>query len=187
MEKSDITFDLSNGSTDVHQKTSEPWKVTLVDTGLDTMTGGRLKRVEKYLDNETFFFTYGDTLTDVNISNLLAHHKKQKKLATVTAVQPVGRFGKFDLQEGIVENFKEKSSVDGNWVNGGFFVLQPEVIDLINDDHTSWETGPMTTLSEQKQIIAYKHTGFYQPMDTLKDKLYLDDLWKSEKAPWKIW
>ena len=187
LEKSDITFDLSNDSTDVHQKTSEPWKVTLVDTGLDTMTGGRLKRVEKYLDNETFFFTYGDTLTDVKISNLLAHHKKQKKLATVTAVQPVGRFGKFDLREGIVENFKEKPSEDGNWVNGGFFVLEPEVIDLINDDHTSWEAGPMTTLSEQKQIIAYKHTGFYQPMDTLKDKLYLDDLWNSEKAPWKIW
>jgi glucose-1-phosphate cytidylyltransferase len=187
LEKSDVTFDLINGNIDVHKKTSEPWKVTLVDTGLDTMTGGRLKRVEKYLDAEPFFFTYGDTLTDVNISNLLDYHKKQKKLATVTAVQPVGRFGKFDIREGVIEKFQEKSSGDGNWVNGGFFVLEPDVIDYIKDENTSWEGEPLQKLTKEDQFSAYKHTGFYQPMDTLRDKLYLEDLWKSKKAQWKVW
>jgi len=187
LDKSDITFDLSTGNVDVHQKTGESWKVTLVDTGLDTMTGGRLKRVEKYLDDEPFFFTYGDTLTDVNISHLLDYHKKQKKLATVTAVQPVGRFGKFDIREGIIEKFQEKSSGDGNWVNGGFFVLEPETIDYIKDDDISWEGEPLQKLTKENQFSAYKHTGFYQPMDTLRDKLYLEDLWKSNKSPWKVW
>ena len=187
LEKSDITFNLSNGEINIHQKTSEPWKVTLVDTGLDTMTGGRLKRVEKYLDNETFFFTYGDTLTDVNISNLLDYHKKQKKLATVTAVQPVGRFGKFDIREGVIQNFQEKSSGDGNWVNGGFFVLEPDVTDYIQNDTISWEDEPLEKLSTEQNISAFKHTGFYQPMDTLRDKISLNDLWKSGNAPWKVW
>ena len=151
------------------------------------MTGGRLKKVEKYLDDEPFFFTYGDTLTDVNIPQLLDYHKKQKKLATVTAVQPVGRFGKFDIREGIIEKFHEKSSGDGNWVNGGFFVLEPDVIDYIKDDNTSWEGEPLQKLTKENQFSAYKHTGFYQPMDTLRDKLYLEELWNSNKIPWKIW
>jgi glucose-1-phosphate cytidylyltransferase len=187
LEKSDITFDLSTGIVNVHKKTNEPWKITLVDTGLDTMTGGRLKRVEKYLDGDTFFFTYGDTLTDVNISNLLTHHKKQNKLGTVTAVQPVGKFGKFDIREGIIQNFQEKSSGDGNWVNGGFFVLEPDVIDYIQNDTISWEGEPLEKLSKEQNISAFKHTGFYQTMDTQRDKLSLNELWKSKNAPWKVW
>ena len=187
LEKSDITFDLSTGTIDVHEKTSEPWKVTLVDTGLDTMTGGRLKKVEKYLDDDSFFFTYGDTLTNVDVSSLLDYHKKQKKLATVTAVQPVGRFGKFDIREGIIEKFQEKSSGDGNWVNGGFFVLEPDVIDYIQNDNTSWEREPLEKLTKEQNISAYKHTGFYQPMDTLRDKIYLNELWESGNAPWNSW
>ena len=187
LHMSDVTFDIKNNTMEVHRKFAEPWKITLVDTGINTMTGGRLKKVEKYLDGDSFFFTYGDTLTNVDISSLLDYHKQQKKLATVTAVQPVGRFGKFDIREGIIKNFQEKSSGDGNWVNGGFFVLEPDVIDYIQNDNTSWEGEPLEKLSREQNISAFKHTEFYQPMDTLRDKIYLNELWKSGNAPWCSW
>lgn len=184
---SDVTFDMTNNKMEVHHKTVEPWKVTLVDTGLNTMTGGRLKRVQNYIGNETFCFTYGDGLSDVNITDLMSFHKKKNTLATVTAIQQAGRFGSLDLHDDRVTNFMEKPAGDGGWINGGFFVLEPDVLNYIHDDSTIWEREPMETIVEEKQLSAYKHTSFWHPIDTLRDKNYLEKLWSEGKAPWKIW
>lgn len=184
---SDITVDLKNNHVDVHQNPSEPWKVTLVDTGLDTMTGGRLKKVEKYVGNETFCFTYGDGVSDVNISELVKFHQKNKKSATVTSVQPPGRFGNLELNDNLVSKFIEKPQGDGGWINGGFFVLEHDVFDYINDDRTTWEKDSLEKLAENNQLIAFKHNGFWQPLDTLRDKNNLEKLWVSDKASWKVW
>ena len=187
LHTSDVTFDLSNNKMEVHNKFTEPWKVTLVDTGLDTMTGGRLKRIKNFVDDESFCFTYGDGVSDVNISKLIEFHKNSKTLATVTAVQPPGRFGTLDIDKNNLTSFVEKPDGDGNWINGGFFVLEPEVFELIKNDSTIWERQPLEKLARENQLSAYKHTGFWQPTDTLRDKNYLDELWKSNNSPWKIW
>jgi glucose-1-phosphate cytidylyltransferase len=184
---SDITVDLKNNHVDIHQKPSEPWKVTLVDTGLDTMTGGRLKKVEKYVGNETFCFTYGDGVSDVNISEVIKFHQKNKKSATVTSIQPPGRFGNLELNDNLVSKFIEKPQGDGGWINGGFFVLEHDVFDYINDDTTIWEKESLEKLAEKNQLIAFKHKGFWQPLDTLRDKNSLEKLWASNKASWKVW
>jgi glucose-1-phosphate cytidylyltransferase len=186
---SDITFDIKNNKVDVHENGAEPWKVTLVDTGEKSMTGGRLKRVKNYLDNETFCCTYGDGVSDVNINESIKFHLSQKTLATLTAVQPVGRFGAITLQSGQskITDFKEKPKGDGAWINGGFFVLEPEVIDYIENDMTVWEQEPLIALSRDGMLSAYKHYGFWQPMDTLRDKMYLEELWNLPNPPWKIW
>lgn len=183
---SDVTYDLANNKVEVHHQTTEPWKVTLVDTGLDSMTGGRLKRVRQYLDDEDFCFTYGDGLSNVNLSELINFHKKSGKLATVTAVQPPGRFGALILDSDAVKGFREKPE-DGGWINGGFFVLNPQVVDYIQDDDTIWEREPMEKLVEANQMNAFLHDGFFQPMDTLREKMYLESLWEKGKAPWKVW
>lgn len=184
---SDITVDLKNNHVDIHQKPSEPWKVTLVDTGLDTMTGGRLKKVEKYVGNETFCFTYGDGVSDVNISEVIKFHQKNKKSATVTSIQPPGRFGNLELNDNLVSKFIEKPQGDGGWINGGFFVLEHDVFDYINDDTTIWEKDSLEKLAEKNQLIAFKHKGFWQPLDTLRDKNSLEKLWACNKASWKVW
>jgi glucose-1-phosphate cytidylyltransferase len=187
LHMSDVTFDIMNNKMHVHQKFAEPWKVTLVDTGLNTMTGGRLKRVKQYLDNETFCFTYGDGLSDVNITKLIDFHKSKKTQATITIVQPQGRFGKISLDIDRVIGFEEKPNGDGGWINGGFFVLEPSVIDYIKDDTTVWEREPLERLAKEGQMSAYKHKGFWQPTDTLREKNLLEELWNSGKARWKIW
>jgi glucose-1-phosphate cytidylyltransferase len=187
LHMSNITFDMSNNTMEVHERNVEPWKVTLVDTGENTMTGGRIKRIKNYLDNEDFCMTYGDGLGDINISELLQHHKQEGRLATVTATQPPGRFGALKLNENQVQRFEEKPHGDGAWINGGFFVLSPKVIDYINGDETVWEKEPMEQLAEDNQFSAYFHSGFWQPMDTLRDKNQLEEMWQNEKAPWKIW
>jgi len=188
MHMSDITVDLSNGGINVHNSQAEDWKITLVDTGLNTMTGGRIKRVKEYLDNKTFMLTYGDGVADVNIEELVDYHKKHGKLATLTSVQPSGRFGALTMNEkGEVESFIEKPAGDGAWVNGGFFVLEPEVTDYITDDSTIWEREPLEQLSKDGELYAYKHKGFWKPMDTLRDKNELEKLWQEGIAPWKIW
>jgi len=187
LNNSDITFDLSNNEMVVHKNTTEPWKITLVNTGQKTMTGGRLKRVKDYLDNETFCMTYGDGLSNVNISELLDFHKANKTLATLTAVQQPGRFGAFTLtkDETKINRFQEKPLDDDMpWINGGFFVLEPEVLDFIEDDDTVWEREPLETLAKMGELSAYRHTGFWQPMDTLRDKNLLEELWKNGEAPW---
>jgi glucose-1-phosphate cytidylyltransferase len=184
---SDVTFDLKNNKMEVHHNDSEPWKVTLVDTGENTMTGGRIKRVKKYIGNEDFCLTYGDGLADINLTELLSFHKSHKGLATLTATQPPGRFGALNLENGLIKSFKEKPIGDGNWINGGFFVLSSKVLDLIEGDDTVWEQGPLEKLASEKQLHAYHHKGFWQPMDTLRDKNHLEQLWASGKAPWKIW
>jgi glucose-1-phosphate cytidylyltransferase len=173
----------------VHSGYAEPWKVTLVDTGEQSMTGGRLKRVREHIGKETFCFTYGDGVSDINIKELLEFHKEQKTLATLTATRPTGRFGALALAEDDtkVNHFREKQDGDGAWINGGYFVLEPEVIDYIADDSTVWEKEPLEKLAETNQLAAYKHSGFWQPMDTLRDKNYLEELWKKDKAPWKVW
>ena len=189
LHRSDVTFDIQNNGMKVHQNNTEPWKITLIDTGDKTMTGGRLKRVKDYLDDETFFLTYGDGVSDVNIRLLIDCHRGHKTLATLTAVQPAGRFGVFDLPQDqtLISSFMEKPQGDGAWVNGGFFVLEPGVIDYIENDMTVWEQEPLKNLALNGMLSAYKHCGFWQPMDTLRDKMYLDDLWASGNAPWKIW
>jgi glucose-1-phosphate cytidylyltransferase len=186
---SDVTFDLENNRMQIHEKRAEPWKVTLVDTGENSMTGGRLKRIGKYLSPDPFYFAYGDCLSDVDLNNLLDHHRKQKALATLTAVQPPGRFGTFHLEEGdfCIRSFREKAEETTAWINGGFFVLEPEVLDYIEGDATSWEREPMEKLASEGKLTAFKHKGFWHPMDTLHDKLVLDGLWKSGKAPWRLW
>lgn len=190
LQKSNVTFDLKNNKMEMHNGDTEPWKVTLVDTGQDVMTGGRLKRVRDYLDNDTFCLTYGDGVSNVNISELISFHRKQKNvLSTLTAVQPPGRFGALVLREkqDIVTNFQEKIKGDGAWINGGFFVLEPAVIDYIEGDATSWEKEPLVALAREEKLAAYRHSGFWQPMDTLRDKMFLEDLWASDQAPWKVW
>ncbi len=188
MHMSDITFDMQENSMIVHQKRAEPWKVTLVDTGENSMTGGRLRRVKDYLEeDEPFCFTYGDGVGDINITELIKFHKSHDKIATLTATYPPGRFGALDIESGAVNNFKEKPKGDGAMINGGFFVLSPEVIDYIEDDSTVWEQYPLNQLALDKQLMAYEHQGFWQPMDTLRDKHYLEKLWASNKTPWKIW
>ena len=188
LHMSDVTFDMRFNQMNVHCGYAEPWRVTLVDTGDQTMTGGRLKRVREHIGNETFCFTYGDGVGDVNIKELIEFHKSQKTLATLTATQPVGRFGALSLKEhDKVSSFREKEDLDGAWINGGYFVLEPEVINYIADDATVWEKDPLEKLAASEQLAAYKHYGFWQPMDTLRDKTYLNDLWSSGKAPWKVW
>jgi glucose-1-phosphate cytidylyltransferase len=191
LHMSDITFDMEKNTMEVHSRKAEPWRVTIVDTGLETMTGGRLARVRPYVDQGTFCFTYGDGVSDVDISKLLAFHKASGKKATLTAVQPPGRYGalKFDAaDQNLVEKFQEKPEGDGAWINGGFFVLEPSVFDYIEGgDATLWEREPLEKLASQDQLNAYRHRGFWQPMDTLRDKLTLEELWSSRHAPWKSW
>lgn len=187
LHMSDVTFDMSNNRMEVHQNNVEPWRVTLVDTGERTLTGGRLKRVRDYLGNEDFCFTYGDGVADVNIGKLINFHKKHKRNATVTAVQPPGRYGALDVDGNAVRGFFEKPQGDGGWINGGFFVLSPKVIDYITGDETSWELEPMQRLASEGDLHAYFHKGFWQPMDTLREKNYLEELWASGEAPWKTW
>lgn len=188
LHMSDVTFDMSNNSMQVHQRNAEPWKVTLVDTGEQTLTGGRLKRVAEYVrDEEAFCFTYGDGLSNVNIAELVKFHQHHGKLATVTGVQPPGRYGALQLSGRQVTGFSEKPKGDGGWINGGFFVLSPKCIDFIENDQSSWESDPLIKLAKIDELIAYEHNGFWQPMDTLREKTMLEDLWQSDKAPWKIW
>ena len=187
LHMSDVTIDISQNRMEVHQNNSEPWRITLVDTGEDTMTGGRIRRIRKYLDDENFCMTYGDGLGDVNISRLIDFHNSRRTLATLTATKPPGRFGSINMRENTVINFQEKPQGDGAWINGGFFVLNPKVIDYIDGDDTIWERAPMERLAQEGQISAYLHEGFWQPMDTLRDKIHLEALWSSEKAPWKLW
>ena len=188
LHMSDVTFDMKNNTMDVHQKNAEPWKVTLVDTGEDTLTGGRLKRVKDYVsDQEAFCFTYGDGLANVDITGLIDFHRSQKKLATITAVQPPGRYGSLDIQNNLVSRFVEKPKGDGGWINGGFFVLSPKCIDYIEGDQSSWEGEPLERLAKEAELGAYMHNGFWQPMDTLREKNLLEALWVSGQAPWKNW
>jgi glucose-1-phosphate cytidylyltransferase len=188
LHMSDVTFDMAMNRMEVHQQNAEPWKVTLVDTGEETMTGGRLKRVAPYLHGEdAFCFTYGDGVSDVNIAELIAFHKSQKVKATLTATFPPGRFGALDFDGHKILSFKEKPKGDGAMVNGGFFVLSPEVIKLISNDATIWESGPLEKLASEGQLAAFQHSGFWQPMDTLRDKNHLEELWASGSAPWKVW
>ena len=189
LHMSDVTFDLRNNNMKVHQNGTEPWKVTLVDTGEKSMTGGRLKRVKEYIGDETFCLTYGDGVTDVNIREMIAFHLNQKTLATLAAVQQPGRFGAFKLNgnQHKLSTFKEKPQGNGAWINGGFFVLEPGVMDYITDDSTVWERKPMEKLARDGMLSAYRHHGFWQPMDTLRDKNVLEELWASGKPPWKIW
>jgi glucose-1-phosphate cytidylyltransferase len=185
---SDVTFDLSNNSMQVHQASAEPWKVTLVDTGTDTGTGGRLRRVAKYLEGEdAFCMTYGDGVSDVDISATVAFHRGHGKLATVTAVQPPARFGGLSIEGTTISQFQEKPQGEGGWINGGFFVLSPSIMDEIKDDRWMFEKAPMQSLTKMRQVEAYFHHGFWQPMDTLRDKQRLEDLWASGRAPWKTW
>ena len=189
LHMSDVTFDMRFNQMSVHCGYAEPWRVTLVDTGEATMTGGRLKRVREHLGNESFCFTYGDGVSNVNVKELIDFHKEQKSLATLTATKPPGRFGAISLaqEQTKITNFQEKPEGDGAWINGGYFVLEPEVIELIADDATVWEQEPLTKLAHLEQLSAYKHGGFWQPMDTLRDKNYLEKLWNSGNAPWKVW
>jgi glucose-1-phosphate cytidylyltransferase len=188
LHMSDVTFDMSNNSMEVHHGKAEPWRVTLVDTGDDTMTGGRLKRITPYIKDEEYFcMTYGDGVGDVNISDLLLFHKKHGGKATVTATLPPGRFGALDLKDDKVVGFKEKPRGDGVMINGGFFVLSPNVLTLIDSDKTIWEQGPLEMLAANGELSVFRHDGFWQPMDTLRDKTYLEDLWASGTAPWKVW
>ena len=188
LHKSDIEIDIQNNEMKYLNTTTESWKISLIDTGLNTMTGGRIKRVKKYLDNKTFMLTYGDGLSDINITNLLKFHQDNQKIATVTAVQPAGRFGSLSIgPEDNISSFLEKPPGDNSWINGGFFVLEPEVIDYIGGDETVWEMEPLEKISQNRQLVAYKHRGFWHPMDTMRDKNYLNQLWKSGKAPWKVW
>jgi len=187
LHMSDVTLDMRHNKMEVHQQHAEPWRVTLVDTGDDTMTGGRIKRVADYVKDEDFCCTYGDGIGDVNIAQLIEFHKQQGKLATLTATQPPGRFGALNLNGNNVVSFQEKPRGDGGWVNGGFFVLSPKVLDYIDNDHTVWEREPMEQLAKDGQMSAYFHAGFWQPMDTLRDKIHLETLWADGKAPWNVW
>lgn len=188
LHMSDVTFDMRNNHMDVHSKRAEPWSVTLVDTGEHSMTGGRLRRVAKYVqDDENFCFTYGDGVSDIDITASIAYHRRHGKAATLTATFPPGRFGALDIRGGQVLSFQEKPKGDGAMINGGFFVLKPSVLNYLKDDKTIWEQEPLMKLSEDGELMAFEHTGFWQPMDTLRDKVLLEDLWASGKAPWKKW
>jgi len=187
LHMSDVTFDMCNNKMEVHQNNAESWRVTLIDTGEQTMTGGRLKRVKDYLDGEDFCFTYGDGVGDIDIKGLVEFHRASGKLATLTATQPPGRFGALETEGNLIRSFQEKPHGDGGWINGGFFVLSPKVIDYITDDETIWEREPMERLAKESQLQAWFHRGFWQPMDTLRDKNHLEDLWNEGRAPWKVW
>jgi len=187
LHTSDVTFDMKCNSKLIHHNHAEPWMVTLVDTGQDTMTGGRIKRIRGYVESEDFCLTYGDGVSDVNIRDAIEFHKKEKRYATVTAIQQPSRFGIIDFDGDKVTRFVEKPQEDVGWVNGGFFVLSPKIFDYIADDSTIWERAPMQQLAEDGQMSAYFHSGFWQPMDTLRDKYLLDDLWRKGNAPWKVW
>ena len=188
LHMSDVTFDMKDNQMHVHNQRAEPWKVTLVDTGDGSMTGGRLKRVVEHIKNEeAFCFTYGDGVGDIDITKSIEFHKSHGKLATLTATFPPGRFGALDMSEGQVKSFKEKPRGDGAMINGGFFVLSPKVLDYIEDDLTIWEQFPLNQLANESQLMAHEHHGFWQPMDTLRDKVHLEELWNSGKAPWKTW
>ncbi|MFC1512825.1 glucose-1-phosphate cytidylyltransferase [Thermodesulfobacteriota bacterium] len=187
LHMSDVTFCMTENKMKVHHNYAEPWKVTLIDTGENTMTGGRLKRVREYIDDEDFFFTYGDGVSNVDIGQLLSFHKAQNTLATVTAVHPPGRFGVLGLDKNKITKFVEKPHGEGGWINGGYFVLSPKVLDYIEGDDSTWEHAPLERLAGDGQLSAYKHHGFWQCMDTLRDKEYLEKLWKSGEAPWKVW
>lgn len=187
LHNSDVTFDLRNNKLEVHSNEAESWQVTLIDTGLNTMTGGRVKRIAPHIDSENFCLTYGDGLSNINISDLVSFHEKHGKLATITSVQPPGRFGSLEVEENRVVGFTEKPNGEGGWINGGFFVLNKKVFELIKDDTTVWEQEPLRGLSQNGQLMAYFHKGFWQPMDTLREKHYLEKLWSSGEAPWKMW
>ena len=187
LHMSDVTFDMRDNAMEVHQKHVEPWRVTLIDTGETTLTGGRLKRVQEYIGEETFCFTYGDGISDVDIGALISFHKKHGKKATVTAIQPPGRYGALNLTDSVVSSFQEKPAGDGAWINGGFFVLEPAVLELIDGDQTSFESTPLLELAAEGDLHAYQHKGFWQAMDTLRDKNQLEELWGTGRSPWKVW
>lgn len=189
LHQADVTIDLKENSLEVHQSQAEPWKITLVDTGLNTMTGGRIKRIQQYVNNETFMLTYGDGVSNVNIAELVSFHKRNGKLATLTAVQPSGKFGSLAIGNNeIVNSFMEKPKGDGSWINGGFFVLEPKIFDFITDgDFTIWERAPLENIASQNQLVAYKHDGFWRPMDTLRDKIDLENMWNTSNCEWKLW
>ena len=188
LHMSDVSFHMKLNSMEVHQKKAEPWEITLIDTGESTMTGGRLRRVREYLGDQTFCFTYGDGLADIDIASLVNHHKSNGRLATVTAVRPPGRYGALDIGENYaVGRFNEKPKGDGAWINGGFFVLEPEVIDRIEGDSTSWEQEPLSALANEGELTAFHHFGFWQPMDTLRDRNELEKMWTKGQAAWKVW
>ncbi len=187
LHMSDVTFDISENRMEVHQQYAEPWRVTLVDTGQETLTGGRLKRVREYVGNESFCFTYGDGVADIDVGKLIQFHRSQRSLATLTAIQPPGRYGAVSIDDTRVLSFAEKPEGDGAWINGGFFVLEPGAIDYIQGDQTSWESDALVRLARDGKLSGYKHAGFWQAMDTLRDKNQLEDLWQSGKAPWKVW
>lgn len=187
LHMSDVTFDMSKNEMEVHQRNVEPWRVTLVDTGETTLTGGRLRRVRQHLDDQPFCFTYGDGVADIDIGALVDFHRAHGKAATVTAIQPPGRYGALNLEGDAVRSFQEKPAGDGAWINGGFFVLNPSVIDLISGDQISWEGDPLTQLAREGKLMAYPHAGFWQAMDTLRDKNQLEEIWQSGRAPWKCW
>ena len=189
LRTSSVRFDLNDGSAEFLDPPSEPWTITLVDTGETTMTGGRIKRVREYIGNDTFCLTYGDGVANVNVTELIKFHRTEKTLATLTAVQPPGRFGAISLSSGQnrIRQFQEKPTGDGAWINGGFFVVEPEAIDQIDEDATSWEQQPLSRLARSENLSAFRHNGFWQPMDTLRDQQYLESLWNKGDAPWKIW
>lgn len=187
LHMSDVTFDMARNQMEVHQRHAEPWTVTLVDTGEGTQTGGRLKRVQSYVGGSTFFLTYGDGVSDVAMDKLLKHHRNQKTIATVTAIQPLGRYGSLGIVGSKVTNFHEKPPGDGSWINGGFFVLEPGIFDYLEGDQTSFEGAPLERLAADGQLTAYQHRGFWQAMDTMRDKTQLEKLWETGKSPWKMW
>jgi glucose-1-phosphate cytidylyltransferase len=187
LHMSDVTFDFANNKVDVHENSAEPWSVTLIDTGDYTMTGGRLKKIRPYLNDQDFCFTYGDGVSDLNIKESIAYHKKQDTLATMTVVQPPGRFGSVKLKDNKPIGFEEKPQGDGGWVNAGFFILSPKTIDYIDGDQCSWEEAPLQNLAKEGNLSAYFHKGFWQAMDTVREKKHLEDLWNKGNAPWKVW
>lgn len=186
LHMSDVTFDMASNRMEVRQQYAEPWRITLVDTGDATMTGGRLKRVKEYIGGETFCFTYGDGVSDIDVGKTISFHRQHKKIATVAAIQPPGRYGALNIVHEAVRSFQEKPAGDGSWINGGFFVLEPEVLDYIEGDQTSWELQPLQRLATEGQLMAYEHRGFWQAMDTLRDKNHLEELWDTN-PPWKVW
>jgi glucose-1-phosphate cytidylyltransferase len=188
LHQSDVTFNMKNNTMQVHHKRAEPWKITLVDTGENTMTGGRLLQIADYIKNEKYFlFTYGDGVSDIDITASVKFHRQHEKMVTLTATYPPGRFGALEIKEKIVESFQEKPRGDGALINGGFFVLSPKALDYIEDNNTVWEQEPLKILAENGELMAFQHPGFWQPLDTLRDKNYLEELWAKGKAPWKIW
>jgi len=187
LHMSNVTFDMAQNRMEVHERHAEPWRVTLVDTGQDTLTGGRLKQVRDYIGDDTFCFTYGDGVTDLDIGATIEFHRAHGKKATVTAIQPPGRYGALNMEGIAVRSFQEKPAGDGAWINGGFFVLEPSVFDYLQGDQTSWEGQPLQQLAQEGQLMSYQHSGFWQAMDTLRDKNHLEELWQSGKSPWKTW